>query len=86
MAGEAQHSQRNIFPRRASEDEQLGLPFKPSGSCINQNPFANDPSNSNSLVISSGIAEYIVEENDGGEGCSLDGMRLYCKRRALEDE
>ncbi|KAF2304392.1 hypothetical protein GH714_030698 [Hevea brasiliensis] len=42
------------------------------GSCIDQNPFANDPSNSSSLIISSGIAEYIVEENDGGEGCSLN--------------
>ncbi|KAF2304400.1 hypothetical protein GH714_030761 [Hevea brasiliensis] len=86
VAGEAQHSQRNIHMRRASEDEQLGLLFIPSGSCINQNLFANDPSNSNSLVISSRIAEYIVEENDSGEGCSLDGMRLYCKKRAPQDE
>ncbi|KAF2293032.1 hypothetical protein GH714_035521 [Hevea brasiliensis] len=46
--------------------------FKPSGSCIDQNSFANDPSNSSSLVISYGIEEYIVEENDGGEGCSLN--------------
>ncbi|KAF2295270.1 hypothetical protein GH714_032397 [Hevea brasiliensis] len=86
VAGEAQHSQRNICLRRAPEDEQLGLLFKPTGSCTDQNPFANDPSNSSSLVISSGIAEYLVEENDGGEGFSLDGKHLYCKRRAPEDE
>ncbi|KAF2290655.1 hypothetical protein GH714_014896 [Hevea brasiliensis] len=86
VAGEAQHSQRNICLRRAPKDEQLGLLFKPTGSCIDQNPLANDPFNSSSLLISSGIAEYIVEENDDGEGCSLDGMRLYCKRRAPEDE
>ncbi|KAF2317166.1 hypothetical protein GH714_013061 [Hevea brasiliensis] len=86
VAGEAQHSQRNICLRRAPKDEQLGLLFKPTRSCIDQNPFANDPSNSSSLVISSGIAEYIVEENDGGEGCSLDGKPLYCKRKAPEDE
>ncbi len=72
--------------RKAPEDEQLGLLFKPSGSCINQNLFANDSSNSSCLMISSGIAEYIVEENDGGKGCSLDDKSLYCKKRALEDE
>ncbi|KAJ9168259.1 hypothetical protein P3X46_019807 [Hevea brasiliensis] len=60
--------------------------FKPSGSCIDQNPFANDHSNSSSLMISSGIVKYIVKENDGGEGCSLDGMRLYCKRKTPEDD
>ncbi|KAF2290625.1 hypothetical protein GH714_014755 [Hevea brasiliensis] len=97
VAGEAQHSQRNIRLRRAPEDEQLGLLFKPSGSFINQNLFANDSSNSSCLMISSGITEYIVEENDGGEeyiveendggvGCSLDGRHLYYKRRAPEDE
>ncbi|KAF2290556.1 hypothetical protein GH714_014390 [Hevea brasiliensis] len=62
------------------------LLFKPSGSCIDQNPFTNDPSNSSSLVISSGIAEYIVKENSGGEGCSLDGRHLYYKRKTPEDE
>ncbi|KAJ9170365.1 hypothetical protein P3X46_018477 [Hevea brasiliensis] len=71
---------------RALEDEQLGLLFKPSGSFIDQNLFANDSSNSSCLVISFGIAKYIVEENDGGGGCSLDGKRLYYKRRAPEDE
>ncbi|KAF2317165.1 hypothetical protein GH714_013048 [Hevea brasiliensis] len=82
VAGETQHSQRNIHLRRAPEDEQLGLLFKPSG-FINQNLFANDSSNSSCLMISSGITEYIVEENDDGEeyiveendggvGCSLD--------------
>ncbi|KAF2304421.1 hypothetical protein GH714_030882 [Hevea brasiliensis] len=32
------------------------------------------------------LNEYIVEENDGAEGFSLDGKHLYCKRRAPEDE
>ncbi|KAF2304389.1 hypothetical protein GH714_030675 [Hevea brasiliensis] len=86
VAGEAQHSQRNICLRRAPEDEQLGLLFKPTASCIDQNPFANDPSNSSSLTISSGITEHMVEENDGGKGFSIDGKHLYCKRRAPEDE
>ncbi|KAF2290599.1 hypothetical protein GH714_014641 [Hevea brasiliensis] len=86
VAGEAQQSQRNIGLRTAPEDEQLGLLFKPSGSCIDQNPFANDPSNSNSLVISSGIAEYIMEENECGEGCSLNGRRLYYKKIAPKDK
>ncbi len=76
VAGETQHSQRNIRLRRATEDEQLGLLFKPSGSFIDQNLFANDSSNSNCIVISSGIAKYIVEENDGVEACSLDGRHL----------
>ncbi|KAF2290654.1 hypothetical protein GH714_014892 [Hevea brasiliensis] len=67
VPGEAQHSEKNICLRRAPKDEQLGLLFKPTRSCIDQNPFANDPSNSSFLMISSGIAEYIVEENDGGE-------------------
>ncbi|KAF2304390.1 hypothetical protein GH714_030679 [Hevea brasiliensis] len=86
VAGETQHSQRNIRLRRAPEDEQLGLLFKPSGSFIDQNLFANDSSNSNYLMISSRIVKYIVEENDGGEGFSLDGRRLYYKRRAPEYE
>lgn len=60
-------------------------PFEPSGSYVDQNPFANYPSNSSPLVVSSGIAGHVVEENNGGEGHSTEGRRLPCKRRAPED-
>ncbi|KAF2290657.1 hypothetical protein GH714_014898 [Hevea brasiliensis] len=86
VAGEAQHGQRNIRMRKLPKDEWLGLLFKLSRSCIDQNPFANNPSNYSSLVISSGIVEYIVEENDGGEGYPINGRPLYCERRAPKDE
>ncbi|KAJ9177272.1 hypothetical protein P3X46_012508 [Hevea brasiliensis] len=59
--------------------------FKPGGSDVDKNLSASDSSNSSPLVISSGIAGYVVEENEDGEGRSPDGRRLSCKRRAAED-
>ncbi|PIA46214.1 hypothetical protein AQUCO_01500023v1 [Aquilegia coerulea] len=38
----------------------------------------------NSSGSSSGSAGYLAEESDGRPGCSLDGRRLACKRKALE--
>lgn len=47
--------------------------FVPSGSS-SSDPFAS----------SSGSGGYLVEEDDGRPGCSLDGRRLSCKRKTLE--
>ncbi|KAF2283738.1 hypothetical protein GH714_014674 [Hevea brasiliensis] len=46
--------------------------FKPGGSDVDKNLSASDSSNSSPLVISSGIAGYVVEENEDGEGRSPD--------------
>ncbi|XP_010270243.1 PREDICTED: E3 ubiquitin-protein ligase MBR2-like [Nelumbo nucifera] len=45
------------------------------------------PSSSGStdpFVSASASSGYLTEENDGRPGCSLDGRRLSCKRKALE--
>ncbi|KAA8528514.1 hypothetical protein F0562_035869 [Nyssa sinensis] len=41
-------------------------------------------SSSDPLGVSSGRGGYLVEENDGRPGCSLEGRRLSCKRKAFE--
>ncbi|CAK7337701.1 unnamed protein product [Dovyalis caffra] len=50
-----------------------------------KNAPANDSSNSNTIVISSGIAGYVLEDNEGGEDSASGGRRLSCKRRAPEE-
>ncbi|EEF38811.1 conserved hypothetical protein [Ricinus communis] len=60
-------------------------PFKPGIPDADQNPIVINSSNSDPLVISSGIAGYVVEENDNREGRSSDDRRLSCKRRTPED-
>ncbi|KAF9678513.1 hypothetical protein SADUNF_Sadunf07G0042700 [Salix dunnii] len=51
----------------------------------NKNMLASDSSNSNTIIISSGIAGYVLEENEGGQDSESGGRRLSCKRRAPED-
>lgn len=71
-----------------NQDMGAGLclnPFKPGGFDAVQIASASDSSNSNALVISSGIAGYVLEESEGGEGPTSDGRRLSCKRRAPDD-
>ncbi|KDP41705.1 hypothetical protein JCGZ_16112 [Jatropha curcas] len=41
-------------------------------------------SSSDAFLHSSGSSGYMVEENDGRPGCSLDGRRQSCKRKAVE--
>ncbi|KAF2304401.1 hypothetical protein GH714_030762 [Hevea brasiliensis] len=101
VAGETQNSQRNIRLRRATKDEQLGFADinytvshgLPEDSDLDEE--IEDEMTEPSSVVASGlgvgagpsnIPQTIVEENDGVEGCSLDGRRLYYKRRAPEDE
>uniref|UniRef100_A0A5B6ZBJ3 RING-type E3 ubiquitin transferase n=1 Tax=Davidia involucrata TaxID=16924 RepID=A0A5B6ZBJ3_DAVIN len=43
-------------------------------------------SSSNPFGVPSVSGGYLVEENDGRSGCSLDGRRLSCKRKALEGD
>jgi hypothetical protein len=70
----------------ANQDMGAGLSlrlFNPDGLEADQNPLAHN--SSIPLVISSGLAGYVLEEDDGREGLSLDGRRVSCKRRAPED-
>ncbi|XP_057490131.1 E3 ubiquitin-protein ligase MBR2-like [Actinidia eriantha] len=41
-------------------------------------------SSSDPFGLPSGSGGYLMEENDGSPGCSLEGRRLSCKRKALE--
>ncbi|KAL2538028.1 RING/U-box superfamily protein [Forsythia ovata] len=56
--------------------------FKSNGSSNGQMPFAS--SSSDPFGVSSGSGGYLMEESDGRPGCSLDGRRLSCKRKAFE--
>ncbi|XP_057973600.1 probable E3 ubiquitin-protein ligase RHG1A isoform X2 [Malania oleifera] len=54
-----------------------------SGSSINEQ-IPSTSSSSDPFGAHSRTAGYLVEENDGRPGCSLDGRRLSCKRKALD--
>jgi hypothetical protein len=62
------------------DNQELG-----GGSDTNKNLLVSDSSNSNAIMISSGIAGYVLEENEGGQDSASGGRRLSCKRRAPED-
>ncbi|CAK7347521.1 unnamed protein product [Dovyalis caffra] len=55
--------------------------YKPIGAENERNPPA---SSSDNLLRPSGSGGYMVEQNDGRPGCSLDGRRQSCKRKAVE--
>ncbi|KAJ4701728.1 E3 ubiquitin-protein ligase MBR2-like [Melia azedarach] len=42
------------------------------------------PGGSEPFVLPSGSGGYVAEENDGRPGCSFEGRRASCKRKALE--
>ncbi|KAF9623062.1 hypothetical protein IFM89_036198 [Coptis chinensis] len=56
--------------------------YKPGGSGTDQIFYSGGSSNPASA--SSGSVGYLADESDGRSGCSLDGRRLACKRKALE--
>lgn len=56
--------------------------YKASGS-VNEG-IASASSSSNLFASPSGSGGFLVEENDGRQGSSLEGRRLSCKRKALE--
>lgn len=55
--------------------------YKPMGAESERNSPA---SGSDNFLRPSGNGGYIVEQNDGRAGCSLDGRRQSCKRKAVE--
>ncbi|KAF5451319.1 hypothetical protein F2P56_026435 [Juglans regia] len=70
----------------ANQDMGAGLSlslFNPGGLEANQNQQSS--TSSVPVVISSGVAGYVLEENDSREDLSSDGRRVSCKRRAPED-
>ncbi|KAG6768102.1 hypothetical protein NC652_018872 [Populus alba x Populus x berolinensis] len=77
---------RNIDLNAAYEGNGMGDSQElGGGSDTNKYLFVSDSSNSNAVMISSGIAGYVLEENEGGQDSSSGGRRLSCKRRAPED-
>ena len=55
--------------------------YKPRGAESERNSPARGSDN---FLCPSGNGGYIVEQNDGRPGCSLDGRRQSCKRKAVE--
>ncbi|MBA0710921.1 hypothetical protein Golax_010173 [Gossypium laxum] len=60
--------------------ERLNL-HKPSGSENEQNLLGTGPE---AFLLSSGSGRYVVDDNDSRPGCSYEGRRASCKRKALE--
>ncbi|KAA3484651.1 E3 ubiquitin-protein ligase MBR2-like isoform X1 [Gossypium australe] len=60
--------------------ERLNL-HKPSGSENEQNLLGTGPE---AFLLSSGSSGYVVDDNDSRPGCSYEGRRASCKRKALE--
>lgn len=54
--------------------------YKPIGAESERNSPASGPDN----FLRPGNGGYMVEQNDGRPGCSLDGRRQSCKRKAVE--
>lgn len=55
--------------------------YKSGGAENERIPPANG---SDPFLLPAGSGGYLVEENDGRPGCSLDGRRQSCKRKAVE--
>ncbi|TYH83188.1 hypothetical protein ES332_D02G115500v1 [Gossypium tomentosum] len=60
--------------------ERLNL-HKSSGSENEQNLLGTGPE---AFLLSSGSGRYVVDDNDSRPGCSYEGRRASCKRKALE--
>ncbi|XP_061967066.1 probable E3 ubiquitin-protein ligase RHG1A isoform X1 [Populus nigra] len=54
--------------------------YKPIGAESERNSPASGPDN----FLRPGNGGYLMEQNDGRPGCSLDGRRQSCKRKAVE--
>ncbi|XP_011043560.1 PREDICTED: E3 ubiquitin-protein ligase MBR2-like [Populus euphratica] len=77
---------RNIDLNAAYEGNRMGDTQElGGGSDPNKNMLVSDSSTSNAIMISSGIAGYVLEENEGAQDSASGGRRLSCKRRAPED-
>ncbi|XP_042497444.1 probable E3 ubiquitin-protein ligase HIP1 [Macadamia integrifolia] len=66
---------------QAMEGDASPHTFNSGGSDMEQIPSGSGSSDPLGTAAGSG---YILEENNGRPGCSLDGRRLSCKRKALE--
>nr|TKR65970.1 hypothetical protein D5086_0000315990 [Populus alba] len=75
----------NIDLNAAYQGNDIGDSQEIGGSDTDKNAPGSDSSNSNTNMISSGIAGYVLDEDEGGEDSASGGRRISCKRRALED-
>ncbi|KAL1112113.1 hypothetical protein V6Z11_D02G107300 [Gossypium hirsutum] len=66
--------------RSCQVTERLNL-HKSSGSENEQNLLGTGPE---AFLLSSGSGRYVVDDNDSRPGCSYEGRRASCKRKALE--
>ncbi|XVF36303.1 hypothetical protein REPUB_Repub19eG0046800 [Reevesia pubescens] len=55
--------------------------YKPSGS---ENERIGSHAGPEAFLLSSGSGGYVVDDNDSRPGCSYEGRRASCKRKALE--
>ncbi|XP_011008531.1 PREDICTED: probable E3 ubiquitin-protein ligase HIP1 [Populus euphratica] len=75
----------NIDLNAAYQGNDIGDSQEIGGSDTDKNAPASDSSNSNRYIISSGIAGYVLDEDEGGDDSASGGWRISCKRRAPED-
>jgi hypothetical protein len=75
----------NIDLNAAYQGNDIGDSQEIGGSDTEKNAPASDSSNSNTNMISSGIAGYVLDADEGGEDSDSGGRRISCKRRAPED-
>ncbi|PQQ14347.1 putative E3 ubiquitin-protein ligase RHG1A [Prunus yedoensis var. nudiflora] len=52
---------------------------------VSENERIRPPSSSDPFMLPSGSAGFLVGENDGRPGCSLEGRRVSCKERLLRE-
>ncbi|KAK4381644.1 E3 ubiquitin-protein ligase MBR2 [Sesamum angolense] len=69
------------------EDDECQVVERPSGYISigsSNDQMRSTGSTSDSCSMSSGCGGYMMEDSEDRPGCSLDGRRMSCKRKALE--
>ncbi|XP_011069666.1 probable E3 ubiquitin-protein ligase RHG1A isoform X2 [Sesamum indicum] len=88
-----QHSSSNALPQDLNmsfedqEDDECQVVERPSGYISigsSNEQMRSTGSSSDSFSMSSGCGGYVMEDSEDRPGCSLDGRRMSCKRKALE--
>ncbi|KAL5844826.1 hypothetical protein ACOSQ4_010784 [Xanthoceras sorbifolium] len=71
------------FPSHDGDNCQVVGCSNPYKSSASENQVIPPASSSESFLLPSGSSGYLVEDNDNRPGCSFEGRRASCKRKAL---
>ncbi|KAL0432544.1 UNVERIFIED_CONTAM: putative E3 ubiquitin-protein ligase RHG1A, partial [Sesamum latifolium] len=69
---------------REDDDYQVERPNTYISIGSSSRPVPSSGGSSDSFGVHSGCGGYVMEESEDRPGCSLDGRRISCKRKALE--